>query len=178
MSVVTFVGQASNTAPVLSSVSNQVINAGVALTITNRAFDPDAPPQMLTFNLVQAPTSATMNASNGVFVWRPAVAQANTTNLVAIRVTDNGSPSLSATNTFTITVPSLSRPVISSISSSSGRLTLTISGTVGPDYTLLTSTNLLNWQTLLTTNPAALPMTLVLTNDYGPQRFYRVQLGP
>lgn len=178
MSVVTFVGQASNTAPVLASVSNQVVNAGVTLTITNRAVDPDAPPQTLTFSIVQGPTNATMNSSNGVFVWRPPVAQANTTNLVAISVTDDGSPALGATNTFRITVPPLSPPVISSIHSSSGQLTLTISGSVGPDYSLLASTNLLNWQTLLTTNPTALPITLVLTNDHGPQRFYRVQLGP
>jgi hypothetical protein len=146
--------------------------------VTNRAVDPDAPPQTLTFNLVQAPTNATLNSSSGVFVWRPAVAQANTTNLVAIRVTDNGSPALSATNTFTVTVPLLSPPVISSIRNASAQLSLTINGAVGPDYTLLTSTNLLAWQPMLTTNPPALPMTLVLTNDASPQRFYRVELGP
>lgn len=178
MSVVTFVGQASNTAPVLTSLTNQTVNAGLTLVLTNRAVDPDAPPQTLTFNLVQAPSNATLNSSNGVFVWRAPAALANTTNLVAIRVTDNGSPALSATNTFTITVPPLSPPVVSSIRNTSGQLSLTINGAVGPDYTLLTSTNLLNWQILLTTNPPALPMTLVLTNDYGPQRFYRIQLGP
>jgi hypothetical protein len=178
MSVVTFVGQASNTAPVFSHVTNQTINAGVTLVLTNRAVDPDAPPQTLTFNVVQAPTNATLNSSNGVFVWRPAVAQASTTNLVAIGVSDNGSPALSATNAFTITVAPLTPPVISSIRNISGQLSLTINGDVGPDYTLLTSTNLLSWQPLLTTNPPALPMTLTLTNEHGPQRFYRIQLGP
>ena len=178
MSVVTFVGQASNSAPVLTPVANQTVTAGLTLVLTNRAVDPDAPPQILTFNLVQAPTNATLNSSNGVFVWRPPAALANTTNLIAIRVTDNGSPALSATNTFTITVPPLSPPVVSSIRNTSGQLSLSINGPVGPDYTLLTSTNLLVWQPLLTTNPPVLPMTLVLTNDSSPQRFYRVQLGP
>jgi hypothetical protein len=60
----------------------------------------------------------------------------------------------------------------------SGQLRITLIGDAGPDYTLLTSTNLAKWQALLTTNSPALPMTLVLTNGPGLQRFYRIQLGP
>jgi hypothetical protein len=61
----------------------------------------------------------------------------------------------------------------------SGMLTANVGGDAGPDYQILVSTNLVNWQTLLITNPAVLPfgfMDQTATNF--PQRFYRVLLGP
>jgi hypothetical protein len=106
------------------------------------------------------------------------VSQANSTNVISVKVADNSSPSLSATNSFTITVNPLNPPILSSISSETGQASLIANGDAGPDYTLLTSTNLFDWQLLLTTNPAALPMTLIVTNAVEPQRFYRIQLGP
>src|SRR6266850_2569299 len=145
----------------------------INLLITNTATDPDAPPQTLTFNLVQGPSNASLNASNGSFTWRPSVNQADSTNLVKISVTDNGSPSRASNNSFTLTVAPLNRPALSSITSGSGQVSLTISGDAGPDYTLLTSTNLSNWQSLLTTNPPALPINLVITNGPVPRQFYR-----
>jgi hypothetical protein len=148
------------------------------LLITNTATDVDAPPQTLAFAISQAPAGAALNATNGVFTWRPSVSQANTTNQVSIRVTDNGSPGLSASNNFTVTVPPLAAPVVNSIFVSRVQTTLTISGDRGPDYVLLTSTNLSDWKPLLTTNPASLPLTLSVTNTPDPQRFYRFQLGP
>jgi glucuronoarabinoxylan endo-1,4-beta-xylanase len=178
MSVATFVGQASNSPPVLAAVSNQTIRAGAALALTNSATDRDAPPQTLTFSLVQGPANATLNATNGVFTWRPLVSQADSTNLVKVSVADNGSPSLFSTNSFTITVSPLNRPSLTSISADAAQVLLSVTGDIGPDYTLLTSTNLSTWQGLLTTNPPSLPLTLVVTNAAGPQRFYRIQLGP
>lgn len=178
MSVVTFVGQTSNNPPSISGVADRTINAGLTLLITNTATDVDAPPQLLTFSLSQAPAGATVNPTNGIFTWRPSVAQANSTNPVSIRVTDNGSPSLSATNSFSLIVPPLAQPVVTSIIVSPAQTTLTISGDHGPDYSLLTSTNLFDWQPLLTTNPASLPLTFSITNNPDPQRFYRFQLGP
>jgi glucuronoarabinoxylan endo-1,4-beta-xylanase len=178
MSVVTFVGQASNNPPAISSVANRTISAGTTLLITNSASDMDAPPQTLIFAVSQAPVNASLNSTNGVFTWRPSVAQANTTNQVAIRVTDSGSPALSATNNFTVTVAPLNQASLSSILISTAKTILTISGDPGPDYTLLTSTNLFDWQALLTTNPASLPVTVAVTNGTEPQRFYRIHLGP
>jgi glucuronoarabinoxylan endo-1,4-beta-xylanase len=178
MSVVTFAGQASNTPPVMPSVSDRAIGAGMSLVLTNSASDPDAPPQTLTFNLVQAPANATLNTTNGVFIWRPFVSQANSTNVVKVSVADNGSPSLASTNSFKVIVNPLNRPMLKFASASPGQLNLTIAGDPGPDYTLLTSTNLSAWQPLLTTNPPALPMTLVVPNGGELKRFYRIQLGP
>ena len=62
---------------------------------------------------------------------------------------------------------------------SAGQVTLVVNGTQGPDYTLLTTTNLAaGWQALFTTNSPAMPLTLVDTNSSDSARFYRVQLGP
>jgi len=65
-----------------------------------------------------------------------------------------------------------------SITNAGGQLGLTIGGDVGPNYTVQTSTNLVSWQTLLTTNPPVLPFTVTITNGPEPRRFYRAQLSP
>jgi hypothetical protein len=58
------------------------------------------------------------------------------------------------------------------------QVNLTVNGTQGPDYTLQTSTDLINWQALFTTNSPLIPLTLVDTNSTDASRFYRVQIGP
>ena len=170
-----------NTPPILTPVVNQTINAGVTIILTNVAADLDLPPQTLTFNLLNGPTNAaltTANGTNGIFTWRPLVSQAGTANPVSIQVTDNGTPNLNATNNFTITVNPLAQPVLDSIAVSGGQISLVVNGTRGPDYTLLTSTDLINWQALFTTNSPLMPLTMVDTNATNAIRFYRIQLGP
>ena len=54
---------------------------------------------------------------------------------------------------------------------------LTFNGSAGWNYTILTSTNLSNWQPLLVTNPPSMPVTWFDTNSISATRFYRVQLG-
>jgi glucuronoarabinoxylan endo-1,4-beta-xylanase len=169
-----------NTAPVLMSVSGQVINPGVTLNLTNSASDSDLPAQSLAFTLLAAPTNATLttlNASNALFTWRPLMTQAASTNTVQVKVTDSGTPPLSATNTFVITVNPATLPSFKSVVLN-GRITLSATGMVGPDYSLLASTNLVNWQLLYTTNSATMPVTFTDTNQNAPARFYRLQLGP
>ena len=73
--------------------------------------------------------------------------------MVKVSVKDNGSPSLSNTNTFTVTVAPGSAALGRSVSVTPGQITLTVSGQAGPDYILQTSTDLSTWQPLLTTNP-------------------------
>ena len=185
LSVVTFVGQVStpNTAPAFLPVSDQVINAGYPLQVTNFATDPDLPSQTLAFNLPRGPANATLttvNGTNAVFAWRPLVSQAGTTNPVSVVVTDNGSPNLSATNNFTVTVNPLTNPVVGSVTVLGGQVNLTVSGPQGPNYTLLTTTNLTGgWQTLYTIGSTNSPVTLMIdTNGTDPTRYYRLELGP
>jgi glucuronoarabinoxylan endo-1,4-beta-xylanase len=183
LSVVTFVGQQqpSNTPPTLAPVANQTIDAGVALVVTNTATDTNQPTPTLAFSLLSAPNNATLTPSdntNAVFTWRPLVGQANTTNPVTVKVINNGT-SLSATNSFTVTVNPLVQPAVSSISVSGGQVSLVATGALGPDYTLWASTNLTSWQLLFTSNSPAIPVTLADTNfNLYPIRFYRIQIGP
>ena len=111
--MVTFAGRAilPNTPPSLAAISNQTVNAGQTLSITNGATDSDVPLQTLAFSLLAAPTNATIDPASGVFTWRPLVAQADTTNLITVQVVDSGTPSLSATNRYQITVRPLIAPV-------------------------------------------------------------------
>jgi hypothetical protein len=58
--------------------------------------------------------------SKGVITWTPSEAQGPSTNLIVIKVSDNGSPSLSATNSFTVIVgESNSAPVLSAVADQS-----------------------------------------------------------
>jgi glucuronoarabinoxylan endo-1,4-beta-xylanase len=70
-----------------------------------------------------------------------------------------------------VTVPTLA------INRAGSQIGLTVNGSAGWNYTLLTSTDLLNWQPLLATNPPAMPLTWLDTNAPSPTRFYRVHLG-
>ena len=179
MSIVTFAGVATNHAPALTPVSDQTVNAGVTVTVTNLASDVDAPPQTLAFSLLNAPATASLNSSSGVVSWRPPVSAANTTNLISVAVTDGGMPALSATNNFHVIVNPLPPPAISSITTSGPVIKLSANGLQGPDYTILTSTNLTSWQAVFTTNSPALPFTFNYTNSGNEvDRFFRIQLGP
>jgi O-glycosyl hydrolase len=179
MSVVTFVGR-GNTPPGIAPVSDQTVNPGVMLLVTNTASDSDLPAQTLSFSAANPmPANATINSSSGVFSWRPMVSQAGTTNLIQIQVTDSGVPSLSATNSFHVMVNSIASPVVSSIAINGGEIDMLVNGPTGPDYTLLTSSNLLDWQSLFTLSSPTPPVTLTDTNPPdGATRFYRIQLGP
>jgi hypothetical protein len=168
-----------NTAPSLAPVSDQTINAGVTLTLTNVASDPDVPPQTLAFSLLAGPTNATLDAASGIFVWRPLVTQAGSSNRVIVAVTDNGSPNLSATNSFSVIVNALTSPIAGSPTWSAGQFSLVVDGQIGPDYAVQASSNLLDWQTVFSTNSPATPFQWT-DPDSGtlPSRFYRIVVGP
>ena len=93
--------------PVLGVVSNQVVNELTLLTVTNAATDNDIPALPLTYTLAvtnaltgSAVTNASIN-TNGVITWTPTEAQGPSTNTFTTIVSDG---SLSATNSFTVTV--------------------------------------------------------------------------
>ncbi len=179
LSVVTFVGQA-NTPPGIASVPDQTIDPGVTLRVTNTATDADLPAQTLRFGAANPlPANAAIDPVSGIFTWRPLVSQAGTTNLIQITVSDNGQPPLSATNRWQVFVNPATSPVVSSINVNPGQTDLIVDGPSGPDYTLLSSTNLLDWESIFTAASPTPPVTLSDTNSpAAPARFYRIQLGP
>ena len=155
-------------------INNVNLSGGPAAGVTN-------PPQstdLFTFTLLNGPSGSSLNSSNGLFTWRPLVSQANTTNLVTVKVTENFAPNLSATNSYSVIVNPLTPTVISSFTVSGGQPALTVTGTQGPDYTVLTSTNLVNWQPLFTTNSPVLPLTISVGATTNTAQFFRIQAVP
>jgi hypothetical protein len=167
-----------NTPPTLAPIANQTVNVGQTVALTAIATDTDQPPQTLTFALLAGVTNATLNTNSGAFSFRPLVAQANSTNNFTLKVADNGTPSLSATQSFSVFVNPLSLAGISNISVADGQFTFSVSGQSGPDYAIETSTNLTQWSSEFITNSPALPFTWTDAATSSPVRFYRVKLGP
>jgi uncharacterized repeat protein (TIGR01451 family) len=93
-----------NDAPVLAPISGFTLVEGGTVVFTNTAADVEAPPQGLTFSLSGAPTNAAINPASGVFTWVTTEADGPGTNFISAIVTDNGSPSLSATQSFSVIV--------------------------------------------------------------------------
>ena len=93
-----------NVAPVLAAITNRTVTVGGTVSLQATATDADLPANLLTFGLAAgAPTNATITTA-GLFVWTPITTQAPSTNTLRIKVTDNGLPSLSSTQAFTVTV--------------------------------------------------------------------------
>ncbi len=169
-----------NTPSVPAPLSNAMITAGQTLLVTNSATDIDVPSQSLTWSLLNPPAGAAINATNGLVQWRPTLAQSPSTNVFTVVVTDSGTPSLSATQTFSVFVSRPAAPKFSSAGVLNGKFYCAIAGSLRPDYSIYTTTNLFNgWQLLLTTNPSAFPFQFTDPFPAGfNQRFYRVSLGP
>jgi aryl-phospho-beta-D-glucosidase BglC (GH1 family) len=168
----------TNTPPVLAAITNRTVNVGQSVAFTASATDANTPPQTLTFALLAGTTNATLNTNSGAFSFRPLVTQANSTNNFTLKVSDNGTPSLSATQSFSVVVNPLDAPIVGIVAISDGLPGFSISGQSGPDYAVETSTNLTQWNTVLVTNSPVMPFTWTDTNFVVPIRFYRVKTGP
>jgi endoglucanase len=168
----------TNTPPTLAPIANQTVNVGQAVAFTASATDTNQPPQTLTFALLAGATNATLNTNNGAFSFRPFVTQAGSTNNFTLKVSDTGTPSLSATQSFAVVVNPLVAPTVSNVSVAGGQFSFNIGGQSGPDYAVETSTNLTHWSNVFITNSPALPFHWMDDVTDSPQRFYRIKLGP
>ena len=171
-----------NVAPTLAAIANRTVVAGQTLFVTNTVTDANVPPQTLAFGLLASPSGLTLNATNGILTWRPTLAQAPSTNAVTVQVSDNGTPPLSATQSFTVTVMAPTVPTFSGPAYANGIFSMLVNGSAGPDYYLQSATNLnppIAWLPLQTNFSASPPFTVTdsgATNSN--QKFYRVLLGP
>jgi len=96
-----------------------------------------------------------------------------------LEITYTNAPSLSATQSFWVSVIAPQPPLLSGMQYAGGVFRMNVAGDGGPDYSVLTSTNLLNWETLFITNGPPGVFTFGVSNlTVQPQRFYRIQLGP
>jgi hypothetical protein len=183
-----------NAAPVLASIGNRSGTVGNTLSFTATATDGDLPTNTLTFSLDPgAPAGASINSTTGVFTWTPATAGSFP---VTIRVTDNGTPSRSASETITITVAAAANPppVLSPIGNKTVNegtpLTFTATAT-DPDagqtltFSLLNaptgasinaSTGVFSWTPTESQGPGSFSMTVRVTDNGSPNLFDEEQI--
>jgi hypothetical protein len=96
-----------------------------------------------------------------------------------VRVTDNGSPILSDTKSFNVTVNPLALVVLTPVSYTNNQFKVQVSGTTGPDYIIVGSSNLLQWSDLFTNLSPTPPFQFTDTNNNSfTKRFYRARLAP
>jgi hypothetical protein len=96
--------------PQLAEVPDQQVLVGDELVVTNVASEPYASPQDFTFTLLSGPNGATLDPQSGVFRWQPMLADAPATVPVVVKVADRGTPEMSATQQFWITVTLTNTP--------------------------------------------------------------------
>ncbi len=164
--------------PGLAAIPDATIHAGTPLVFTNGVTDPNVPPAVLTFSLDPGyPQGATVTPTTGVFTWTPTDSEANTTNVITVRVTDDGSPQLSDTQSFAVTV--VPRMNLISITHSNGTVTITWSAIPNDTYRVQykNSLNQMDWSNLVP-DVTATDVTASQTDSVGPasHRFYRVIL--
>jgi hypothetical protein len=123
-----------NTAPVLAPIASVTNGVGSTIAFTASATDADLPAQTLSFSLEPGAPAGTAIDSAGAFTWTPTGAQAGTTNVITVRVTDDGIPALSHTRSFTAVITRGLR--VSNISVSSGNVTIAWDSTPGRSYQL------------------------------------------
>lgn len=140
------------------------MHQGTTVSFNLSATDADIPANLLTYTLAGAPDGANLNLTNGLFTWTPAEAQANTTNLITAVATDDGVPSLSATQSFMVTVREVNiAPILMSVPNRMVHVGTTISFALvatdaddpanmltyslsnAPPGASLTSTNIFTW---------------------------------
>jgi large repetitive protein len=88
-----------NRSPVLAPISNQTININQTLSVTAVATDPDLPANALTYSLIAAPSSASINAQTGAISW---LANVTGTANFTVQVADQGG--LTSSRSFEVNV--------------------------------------------------------------------------
>jgi hypothetical protein len=101
----------ANAAPVLPFQADRTIAELTPLVVTNSATDPGTPAALLTYRLLNAPGGAAVDG-RGVITWTPEEAQGPGSNQITTVVTDNGTPPLSATNQFVVSVIEVNIPPV------------------------------------------------------------------
>ena len=105
-----------NQAPQLNPVADQWVNEGETVSFMAVATDSDRPAQTLTYSLEpNTPTGARLDPVTGVFDWLVDAEAGASTNLISLRVTDNGPGTLSALQAFRVITRPRFRVVINEV---------------------------------------------------------------
>jgi hypothetical protein len=161
-----------NTPPVLSFIGSKIVYLGQTLAFMATATDSDVPAQILGF-LLDAPVPPGAGIGpDGSFSWTPSTVG---TNSVTVRVIDNGTPSLSDTETFTVEV--LAAPSFTSSLRNGDRIELTWGTRAGKKYAVdyKNDLNAAEWVPLWTNVAVGSTLTFTNATTNAPQQFYRIR---
>ncbi|MBN2313515.1 MAG: choice-of-anchor D domain-containing protein [Sedimentisphaerales bacterium] len=112
----TFTTEIVNEPPILDPIGDKSINESAELTFTVTASDSDVPVNHLTFSLTNAPDDAYIDPDTGQFTWIPTEEQGPGVYAFDIVVTDDGIPTLSDSETISVTVREVNdAPVLAEI---------------------------------------------------------------
>jgi hypothetical protein len=167
-------------APTLAPIGNYTANCGQPVSFTASATDNDST-RTLSFGLGSSPVGAAIVPASGFFNWRPPVATAGSSNIIQVIVTDNSTPTLSATQSFYVQVNPLTPVTMTPMAKTATQFQLQVTGPVGPDYILQENGSLVNgnWVNLMTNTPGTTSFSMVDTSmSTFSNRFYRIVLAP
>jgi hypothetical protein len=157
----------------LATISPQSVNELATLTVPASATDVNVPTETLSYGLVSAPQGMTINSATGAITWTPAQTQSPSTNTVTVSVADNGSPSLGATNSFTVTVVEVNvAPAFSAIPNQSinelALLTVNNAATESNIHATITGYGLISPPTGMSINPTTGVITWTPSQTQSP----------
>jgi subtilisin family serine protease len=165
-----------NAAPVLSLISNQTNSVGNTISFRATATDADLPGNLLAFGLVSGgPAGSAINATTGDFSWTPTDAQAPSTNVITVRVADNGSPALEDSQAVMVVVYERLR-ITTARSADASSVNLTWTSVPGKTYQIQYRNSLqaAGWTNVGPVIPANNQTTSATTSAAGGRRFFRI----
>ncbi len=173
----------SNYPPMLPYQSAQSVPELTPLMVTNTASDPTVSSNSLAYTLTVGPSGAVIG-SNGIITWTPTQTQSPSTNTFTTVVSDNGSPALFATNSFTVYVteanvaPTLGTILPQTINEFSSLLLTNAAGEsdihatttgykllVAPGGATMNASGVVSWSPTQSQSPSTNTFTTVVTNS-------------
>jgi hypothetical protein len=174
-----------NSVPLLRPVPQQVIEELAEWELRLSATDDDLPKNRLQFALVSGPPGLSVSGS-GTVSWLPSEAQGPSTNVVSVRVFDDGVPSLASTNQWVVVVEEDNTPPVllspgsqvaeerrlwtvqlQALDSDLPTTPLTFSLVSGPPGLTVNATGLVSWTPTASQNPST-NLVVVRVSDSGP----------
>lgn len=95
--------QEMNSAPTTTIATGQRVSEGALVSVLIPAVDTDLPANALGFSLTGS-SKGSVNPVTGLFTWQTSEADGPSTNEIMVVITDNGSPTLTVTNIFSVIV--------------------------------------------------------------------------
>jgi hypothetical protein len=181
-----FVLNVLNARPILAALPTNTfaVDELTNLTVTNNATDADIPAQTLTYSLAAGTNGMAVDPATGVFTWTPQQTNSPSTNVVSVAVTDNGTPPLSATNTFTVivkevnvapTLPTVSTQIVNELtlltvtnSATNFNIHSTIAGYTlvsPPTNMVISASGIITWTPAQPQSPSTNLITTIVTNS-------------